>query len=328
MVKPFSNSSCTRPNIAFQISGPELTPFGISNSFRTFSVLMYLYWYFFAKSSSAVVLPEPGKPIPTISFAISKVYSSPMAKPRLIIFSSGIKDGSSSTTPLGFSKTKHRQENLGGGGSGFENLVAATKTGVLDADIVAVVSNHEHGGVRERADRLGVPFIHFDPPVHSNVLQNVGTLYREVVEKAGAEWVALSGWLRQVHGLDPAKTFNIHPALLSQLGGRFGGHGMYGKRLREAVADALAKGEITESGFTMHFVTDEMDRGPVFFEYRVPLKKGMSAGDIEQAVKAAEHEWQPKLTNAVIHGQISWDGKDPKSLAVWGGFRNLATKKN
>ena len=216
-------------------------------------------------------------------------------KPKLIVFSSGIKDG---------------------GGSGFENLVEAGKTGVLEAAIVAVVSNQEEGSVRERADKLGIPFIHFDPSQHSNILQNVRMSYREIIESTGAEWVALSGWLRQVQGLDPAKTFNIHPALLSQLGGRFGGHGMYGKRLHEAVKAALDAGEIAESGFTMHFVTDEMDRGPVFFEHHVPLKKGMSATDIERAVKAAEHEWQPKITNMVVHGEIHWDGKDPNSLIV------------
>ena len=224
-----------------------------------------------------------------------------MSKPRLIIFASGSKDG---------------------GGSGFENLVHAAERGELDADIVAVVSNHEHGGVRERAERLGIPFVHFPGPYDSNH-------YREVVAKAmGAEpapfegeaslmgWVALSGWSKFVRGLDPAKTFNIHPALLSQLDGRFGGHGMYGSRIHEAVAEALGRGEITESGFTMHFVTDELDRGPVFFEYRVPLTKDMTAEDIQAAVQAAEHEWQPKITNMVIHGEIRWDGKDPATLVV------------
>ena len=93
-------------------------------------------------------------------------------KPKLIVFSSGIKDG---------------------GGSGFENLVEAAKTGALDADIVAVVSNQEEGSVRERADKLGIPFIHFDPSQHSNILQNVRMSYREIIESAGAEWVALSG---------------------------------------------------------------------------------------------------------------------------------------
>ncbi len=218
-------------------------------------------------------------------------------RPKIIVFASGKRSG---------------------GGSGFENLVAATKTGVLDADIVAVVSNHERGGVHERAMQLGIPFIHFDPSIHSNVLQNVGTSYHEIVRKSGAEWVALSGWLRQVQGLDSKKTFNIHPALLSQFGGKFGGHGMYGNHIHEAVKMALDAGEITESGFTMHFVTDEMDRGPAFFERRVPLRQGMTADEIGKAVNDAEHEWQPRITNMVVHGKIQWDGKDPKSLVVSG----------
>ena len=214
-------------------------------------------------------------------------------KPKLIIFASGTKDG---------------------GGSGFENLTHATLAGVLDACVVAVVSNHENGGVRERAERLGVPFVHFECRT-SDVLQRAA-MYEKIVAETGAEWVALSGWLKLVSGLDPAHTFNIHPALLSQLGGRFGGHGMYGHHIHDAVKVALDAGEISESGFTMHFVTEEMDRGPVFFEHRVPLQRGMSADDIAKAVNKAEHEWQPKITNMVVHGHIVWDGKDPSSLVV------------
>ncbi len=212
--------------------------------------------------------------------------------PRLIVFASGTKDG---------------------GGSGFENLVKATKTGKLDAEIVAVVSNHEHGGVRQRADRLGIPFIHFAGPYDAEHYASV--LQKTAIEK-NELWIALSGWLKKVEGLDPRKTFNIHPALLSQHNHRFGGKGMYDKKLYEAVKAALDAGEITESGFTMHFVTDELDRGPVFFEHSVPLKKGMSAEGIAKAVNEAEHEWQPKITNLVVHGKIRWDGKDPKSLVV------------
>lgn len=210
-----------------------------------------------------------------------------MKKRKLIVFAPGTKDG---------------------GGSGFENLVNATKTGVLDADIVAVVSNHKHGGVRERADKLEIPFIYFDgASSYSQVLKNLGI---------DDLWVALSGWLKKVQGLDSAKTFNIHPALLSQLGGRFGGKGMWGHHVHEAVKAAFDAGEIQESGITMHFVTDEYDRGPVFFEHRVPLTKGMSAEDIARAVNAAEYEWQPKITNLVVQGKIHWDGKDPKTLVV------------
>lgn len=208
-----------------------------------------------------------------------------MEIPRLIVFASGTKDA---------------------GGSGFENLIQSQD---LDVHIVAVVSNHESGGVRMRADTLGVPFVYFNGPYDSEQ-------YRGLIEHSRAQWIALSGWLKKVEGLDPVRTFNIHPALLSFDEGRFGGSGHYGHHVHVAVKAALDAGEISESGFTMHFVTDEYDRGPAFFEYRVPLKNGMTSEEIASAVNKAEHEWQPKITNMVVHGEISWDGLNPDSLKV------------
>lgn len=210
-----------------------------------------------------------------------------------------------------------------GGGSGFENLVKASNEGVLEADIVGVVSNHEHGGVREKAKNLGIPFIFFPGPYTAEEYQetvkrvfNSPGLLKSENGASPSEWVALSGWLKMVKGLDPAHTFNIHPALLSQFGGKFGGEGMYGHHIHEAIKQALDAGLITESGISMHFVTDEYDRGPVFFEHRVPLEKGMTEEQIAEAVYAAELEWQPKITNMVVHRQISWDGKDSTTLVV------------
>ena len=208
-----------------------------------------------------------------------------MDRPKLVVFASGTKEG---------------------GGSGFENLATSS---ALDAEFVAVVSNHEHGGVRQRAERLGIPFIYFPGPYDA-------THYKHNIQAPHAEWVALSGWLKKVEGLDPQKTFNIHPALLSFDHGRFGGKGMYGLSIHEAVKKALDSGEVTDSGFSMHFVTGEYDRGPVFFEMPVPLSKGMTAEAIQQAVNKVEHQWQPTITNMVVHQDIRWDGKDPHSLVV------------
>src|SRR3990167_3134380 len=156
-----------------------------------------------------------------------------MNKPKMIIFSSGTKTG---------------------GGSGFENLVRTQKSGELSADIVAAVSNHEAGGVREKADRLGIPFILFQGPFEASQ-------YQRITKQTGAEWISLSGWLKLVIGLPPARTFNIHPAPLP----RFGGKGMYGHYVHEAVMEAFKRGEVTHSAVTMHFVTPIYDEGPIFF---------------------------------------------------------------
>src|SRR3989344_5234179 len=100
-----------------------------------------------------------------------------------------------------------------GGGSGFKQLVLSARTGVLWADIV-VASNHERGGVWQKACELGMEdlCIPFPGPWTAEA-------YQEIVRKAGAGFVACSGWLKLVEGLDPATTINIHPGPLPEIGG-------------------------------------------------------------------------------------------------------------
>lgn len=199
-------------------------------------------------------------------------------KPRLLILASGTPDG---------------------GGSGFENLVR----NVTAADIVGVVSNNENGGVREKADRLGVPFIYFPGPYTA---EN----YQKIVTDAKADYVALSGWLKLVRGLDPKTTFNIHPGPLPE----FGGKGLWGHFVHEAVLKAYKEGRVKESAVSMHFVTPEFDEGPVFFSHPVPILPDDTADTLAARVNAAEHEWQPRITDQVVSGGISWDGRNPSSL--------------
>lgn len=212
--------------------------------------------------------------------------------PKVLVFASGSKDG---------------------GGSGFENLVRWSRENPNTFEVVGVVSNNEHGGVKKRADALGVPFIYFAGPYDAEQ-------YKKIADESGAEWFALSGWLKMVKGLPPQKTFNIHPALLSVSNGRFGGEGMWGSRVLDAVYEALQTGELKEFGISMHFVTDEYDRGPVFFEYRMPYQIGVSKETVAELAHTAEHEFQPKITNLVVHGEIKWDGNDPKSVTYPAGY--------
>ncbi len=211
-----------------------------------------------------------------------------MPRPKLLVFASGTADG---------------------GGSGFENLVRASGDGRLDAEIVGAVSNHAQGGVRKRADALGVPFVHFHAPWD-------GDAYRRIAQASGADFFALSGWLKLAIGLDPARTFNIHPGPLPE----FGGRGMYGRRIHEAVIAAFARGEATHSAACMHFTTADYDRGPVFFRVDVPIEAGDTPDTLAARVNAAEHRWQPEITNLVVQRAISWDGVDPASLRCPDGY--------
>ncbi|MCX5893763.1 MAG: formyltransferase family protein, partial [Deltaproteobacteria bacterium] len=154
-------------------------------------------------------------------------------KPNILIFASGTKTG---------------------GGSGFEMMVRATRAEPpsLDAWIGAVITNHFAGGVWRKAKALGIPAAYWAGPY---LVQG----YQNFVKYFNADFVMLSGWLKLVAGLDPARTINIHPGPLP----RFGGPKLYGHQVHSAVMAAYQRGEITHSAVTMHFVDAKYDRGPI-----------------------------------------------------------------
>ncbi len=213
-----------------------------------------------------------------------------MSLPKLLIFASGSAEG---------------------GGSGFENLVLASRGGALRAEIVGVVSDHKHGGVRRRADKLKVPF-HCLP---EEVRWDAGN-YQRIAKETEADFFALSGWLKLVTGLDPKTrfnsqtVFNIHPSPLPQ----FGGQGMHGHRVHEAVLAAFHRGELTHSAVSMHFVTDEYDKGPVFFRCPVKIRENDTPETLAERVNKAEHRDQSLITEMVVGKLITWNGIDPDSL--------------
>jgi phosphoribosylglycinamide formyltransferase-1 len=102
------------------------------------------------------------------------------------------------------------------------------------------------------------------------------------------ELIVLAGYLRKVPpSVIEAYTdriLNSHPALLPA----FGGPGMYGRHVHEAVVRSGA----TESGFTIHLVTEAYDQGPILYQARVPVA-GLSAEAVEKLIQAVEREVYP-----------------------------------
>jgi len=189
-----------------------------------------------------------------------------------------------------------------GGGSGAGKLIENAISGKLEANIVGLISNHSSGGVYKLAQEFGIPFFHFISPEKEE--------YQYFFKRTKADFTALSGWIKHVIGLDPRNTFNIHPGPLP----KFGGKGMYGHHVHEAVLNAYKNGKIKYSAVTMHFVTDEYDRGPICFEFDVPIYDSDTADTLGIRVNKYEHEWQYYVTNMIVTGKIYWDGKNPFSL--------------
>ncbi len=204
----------------------------------------------------------------------------------------------------------------GEGGSGFEKLVLASREGILNADIVLVVSNHMNGGVRKRAQELQIPFFFFHGDCQTGEWE--GSMYQRIARDTKADFFALSGWLKLVRGLDPntrfnsQTVFNIHPGPLPE----FGGKGMHGHHVHEEVIRAYRAHLLKYSAVSMHFVTDEYDRGPVFFRRSIKIHKDDTALSLGKRVNTVEHNWQAKITNLVVSGKISWNGSHAGSLTI------------
>lgn len=208
-------------------------------------------------------------------------------KPKLLVFASGSKDG---------------------GGSGVRELIENITVGNLNADIVGIASNHEFGGVRQVTDLYCPDAFHFlESPINESA-------YRNLVTKTGADFVALSGWLKLVTGLNPATTINIHPGPLPDKEGDVdtGGEGMHGHHVHEFIIETGAK----YSAVTMHFVTEKFDEGPKIFDFRIMVRKDETPTELAERVNKIEHGWQWFITNLVLRGDISWSGKKGDPVLV------------
>ncbi|MBK6879645.1 MAG: phosphoribosylglycinamide formyltransferase [Elusimicrobia bacterium] len=178
---------------------------------------------------------------------------------------------------------------VSGGGSNFEALVAAARRGEIPrADFRLLISNKPGAGALDRAARLGVPARVFDPKTFPDRGACFDAVADALLEK-GVRVVCLAGFLLKVEPnfirRFPGRILNIHPALLP----KFGGKGMYGRHVHEAV---LAAGE-KESGCTVHLVDDEFDHGPAIARAKVPVVPGDTAEGLAARVLEQEHRLYP-----------------------------------
>ena len=197
-----------------------------------------------------------------------------MAAKRLLVFASGGKEPDV-------------------GGSGLLTLAERIKTGELHAQIVGVVSNYPCGGAHKKATDAGLRFIHFPAP-----WDEAG--YQRIVAEFKPDLVFLSGWLKKVVGLPTEMVLNIHPGPLPE----YGGKGMHGHHVHEAVLRDVKAGKRTCSEVSMHFTTAEFDKGPICFCIQVPASSLDTAETLGKRVNEAEHLWQWWVTDMVLGGVV------------------------
>jgi phosphoribosylglycinamide formyltransferase/phosphoribosylglycinamide formyltransferase-1 len=170
---------------------------------------------------------------------------------------------------------------VSGRGSNLEALLEALDDG-REAQVVLVLSNRADAPALERARRRGIAAaVLADPSSASEWL--------DLLDRHAAELLVLAGYLKLVPtgviARYRGRVLNVHPALLPT----FGGPGMYGHRVHEAV---LASGA-TESGCTVHLVDEEYDRGAVLGQRRVPVLPGDTPASLAARVLEEEHRILP-----------------------------------
>ena len=163
-----------------------------------------------------------------------------------------------------------------------------------------MISNNSGSGAAERARREGIPFHHLSGKTHPSP-ETLDAAILEVLEKHGVELVVLVGYMKRIGPRTLARfagrVINTHPALLP----KFGGTGMYGERVHEAV---LAAGE-SETGVSVHLVDAGYDTGPVIAHCRVAVERGDTAESLAARVVEREHEFLVHTIAAIVEGRIS-----------------------
>jgi len=156
------------------------------------------------------------------------------------------------------------------------------------ARVMLVASNRADSPALIRAATASIDIAHFDSG-------DDGSELLALLHKFRIDLVVLAGYLKRI----PSKVIreyagrilNIHPALLPA----FGGEGMYGARVHEAV---LAAG-VAETGVTVHLVDDEYDRGPIVAQWRIPVAKSDTAESLAARVLNVEHVVYPRAVEMV-----------------------------
>tara|TARA_B100001250_G_C19265745_1_gene556887 strand:- start:22 stop:543 length:522 start_codon:yes stop_codon:yes gene_type:complete len=164
-----------------------------------------------------------------------------------------------------------------GEGTNFENIVHSCPK----HDVVLMVYNKKHCGAKRRADLLDIPSVRIASKNEDDIIK--------IFEAYNIDIIVMAGWMRVVSKkfIDafPGRIINLHPSLLPKYKGL------------HAIRQAIEAGE-SETGCSVHYVTEELDSGAVIRQTEVPILPGDTIESVTRAVQQAEHYLLPLVINA------------------------------
>src|SRR5690554_996840 len=177
-----------------------------------------------------------------------------------------------------------------GNGSNAENIIKYFQKTKI-AEVILVLSNNKHAKVLERAKALQVDARSFSK---KELLDKNGVL--QILNRIEPDLIVLAGFLLKFPEIIidryPNKIINNHPALLP----KYGGKGMYGNYVHEAVIE----NQESESGISIHYVNEHYDKGAVIFQEKILVDETDTALDVANKVHQLEYEHFPKVIENLL----------------------------
>ncbi|MEA2684833.1 MAG: phosphoribosylglycinamide formyltransferase 1 [Actinomycetota bacterium] len=187
-------------------------------------------------------------------------------------------------------------------GTNLRHIDGACRAGTLAAELVVLLSNNGDASILDYARDHGIEWRHLSSRTHPDpdVLDQA---IADILRQHRVDQVYMSGYMRRLGprtiGAFRNRVLNIHPALLPA----YGGEGMYGDRVYEAV---LAAGE-KETGPSVHLVDEEYDHGPVVLQRRVPVLPDDTLETLRDRVRACEPPLTLDVVGLVARGEVDLD---------------------
>jgi len=185
------------------------------------------------------------------------------------------------------------------GGSNMQAIIGACKTGELDAKPTIVISNNSKSGAIEGAQQEGIPYCHMSSVIYSDPKILDETML-EILESYKVNLIVLAGYMKKIGTKTlsryKGRILNIHPSLLP----KYGGIGMYGDRVHEAVIRA----NDNTTGVTIHLVDENYDTGCIIAQTEVPVLKEDSVETLGKRVLQREHEFFVETLIKIRSGEL------------------------
>lgn len=165
-------------------------------------------------------------------------------------------------------------------GSGFIALQEAILSHEINAKIELVITNNSNVNVINSANEYGIKALVINNKYYPNI--DLDELIFKLFREKGCQYILLSGYMKKIGSVitNNFDVINSHPALLP----KFGGQGMYGSLVHEAVI----KAKETQSGCTIHYVNEEYDKGEIILQNSLFLEEGETPQTLEEKIKELE----------------------------------------